>query len=105
MRPAVFTVRDLALVGQGLYSCIEIRDIHNGPLVSDGTVADILFDNAQKRFPVRVRGRNVDLYELGSDVRGEVLLAHVGSGIHTGEDAEIGVAGNGFQGPLLGKCN
>lgn len=105
MRPAVFTVRDLALVGQGLDSRVEIGDVHNGPFVSDGAVTDVLFDDAQKCFPVRVGNWDIDLHKSGPDVRGEVLLAYIGSGVHAGENAEIGVAGNWFQGPLLDKCD
>jgi len=105
MRPAVFTVRKLALVGQYLYSRVEICDVHNGPFVSDGAVTNVHFDDVQKCFPVRVGRWDVNFHELGSDVRREVFLTHVGSGIHTGEDAEIWVTGNWFQGPLLGKCD
>lgn len=105
MRPAVFTVRKLALVGQHLYSRVEICDVHNGPSVSDGVVTDVLFDDVQKCFPVRIGRWNVNFHKSGSNVRREVLLTHVGSGIHTSEDAEIWVTGNWFQGPLLGKCD
>lgn len=103
MWPAVVAVRNLALVGQSLYTRIEICDIHNGTFVSDSAMANVLFYDAQERLPVRVWRWNVDLHKSGSDVRGEVLLAHVGSRVHTGEDPEIWVARDRFQGPLFGE--
>lgn len=105
MRPAVFTIRDLALVGQRLYRRVEICNVHDGHFVSNSVSTDVFLDDGEKCFPIGVGGLDVDLQESGSDVCGEVFLAHVGGRIHTGKDAEIGVAGNGLQGPLFGKCD
>jgi hypothetical protein len=59
-------------------------------------VADVLLDDAQECIPIRVRRLDVNFHESRSKVRGEVLLAYVGSGIHTSEDTEIWMAGDGL---------
>jgi hypothetical protein len=88
---------------QRLYGGVEVDDIADDGEVVGRLPRDIAFDNLDESVSILVGWWNPDLAKLGAKTGRKIPLADVGSGVHAGEEAEIGVSRNGFEISLFGE--
>ena len=99
----VGSIGEFSSLGERLGGEVELCDVEDGWTIRDGDVSDVLGDDGEESFSIRVGGGNVDLGEPGSKTGREILLSDVRSGVHAGEESEVGVSDDGFEISSLGE--